>query len=137
MIKNLILLGVSILLINCETTSPVSIKPEIVIEPSEKIIYQPEKSLPTEKVEEVVVNEIQDFTGIENYQQKPVSSIISNYGSFDYSRSEKLFELHRYNVGKCRIFIQNNTLDKKIVSITIFNINDKIVLDYYKKELCI
>ena len=77
MIKNLILLGVSILLINCETTSPVSIKPEIVIEPSEKIIYQPEKSLPTEKVEEVVVNEIQDFTGIENYQQKPVSSIIS------------------------------------------------------------
>ena len=59
MIKNLILLGVSILLISCETTSPISVKPEIVIEPSEKIIYQPEKSLPTEKVEEVVVNEIQ------------------------------------------------------------------------------
>ena len=143
MYKNLILLGVLLALISCETTSPLTKKPEIIKEISEKTIYQPEENLPTENLEDKnidvggeIVSEIQDFTGIENYQQKSITSMISDFGDFDFSKKEKLFELHRYNVGNCRIFIQNNTLDKKIIAITIFHIKEKKTLSSYEQESC-
>ena len=79
---------------------------------------------------------VQDFLGIENYIQKDISSLISTYGNFNFSKKEKIYELHRYNANKCRIFIQNNTSNKKIISITIFHIEEKKVLKNYKKDLC-
>ena len=142
MYKNFVFIGFLLFLVSCETTTPVAEKPKIILEPSEKIIYDPEERLSSEDAEEQAISEdeelieIQDFTGIKNYQLKPLTSVIANYGEFDFSKKEKEFELHRYNIGKCRIFIQSNTLDKKIISITIFNIENKSTLNSYAKDLC-
>ena len=138
MYKNLILLGIFLLLIGCETTTPTTkIKPE----PSEKVIYQPDEDT-TNEIEESLNNEknivieVQDFTGIEDYIQKDISSVLLEYGSFNFSKKEEIYELHRYNADKCRIFIQNNTLNKKVVTITIFHIENKKFLTSYEKNLC-
>lgn len=138
MYKNLILLGIFLLLIGCETTTP---RTKIIPEPSEKVIYQPDEDTTNEIEENLnseknIVTEVQDFTGIENYIQKDISSVLLEYGSFNFSKKEEIYELHRYNADKCRIFIQNNTLNKKVVTITIFHIENKKFLTSYEKNLC-
>lgn len=138
MYKNLILLGIFLLLIGCETTTP---KTKIIPEPSEKVIYQPDEDTTNEIEENLnneknIVIEVEDFTGIEAYIQKDISSILLEYGSFNFSKKEEIYELHRYNADKCRIFIQNNTLNKKVVTITIFHIEKKKFFTSYEKNLC-
>ena len=138
--KNLILKGIFLLLIGCETTAPITKIKEILPEPTEKVIYQPDEntSIANKEVldETEIEIEVQDFLEIENYIQKEISSVISTYGNFNFSKKEEIYELHRYNANKCRIFIQNNTSNKKIISITIFHIEEKKVLKNYKKDLC-
>ena len=136
--KNLILLGIFLLLIGCETTTPTT---QIIPEPSEKVIYQPDEDTTNEIEENLnneknIVIEVEDFTGIEAYIQKDISSILLEYGSFNFSKKEEIYELHRYNADKCRIFIQNNTLNKKVVTITIFHIEKKKFFTSYEKNLC-
>ena len=138
MYKNLILLGIFLLLIGCETTGPST---KIIPELSEKVIYQPDEDIPNEieenlNSEENKVIEVQDFTGIEDYIQKDISSVLLEYGSFNFSKKEEIYELHRYNADKCRIFIQNNTLNKKVVTVTIFHIGNKKFFTSYEKKLC-
>jgi len=138
MYKNLILLGIFLLLIGCETTTPTA---KIIPEPSEKVIYQPDEDTTNEIEENLnsennIIIEMQDFTGIEDYIQKDISSVLLEYGSFNFSKKEEIYELHRYNADKCRIFIQNNTLNKKVVTITIFHIENKKFLTSYEKNLC-
>ena len=136
--KNLILIGIFLFLIGCETTAPITKIKEILPEPTEKVIYQPDEntSIENKEVLDEIEIEIQDFLEIENYIQKDISSVISTYGNFNFSKKEEIYELHRYNANKCRIFIQNNTSNKKIISITIFHIEEKKVLKNYKKDLC-
>jgi len=140
--KNLILIGIFLFLIGCETTAPITKIKEILPEPTEKVIYQPDENTSIENTEVLDETEmeieitVQDFLGIENYIQKDISSLISTYGNFNFSKKEEIYELHRYNANKCRIFIQNNTSNKKIISITIFHIEEKKVLKNYKKDLC-
>lgn len=138
--KNLILKGIFLLLIGCETTAPITKIKEILPEPTEKVIYQPDEntSIANKEVldETEIEIEVQDFLAIENYIQKEISSVISTYGNFNFSKKDEIYELHRYNANKCRIFIQNNTSNKKIISITIFHIEEKKVLKNYKKDLC-
>ena len=138
--KNLILKGIFLLLIGCETTAPITKIKEILPEPTEKVIYQPDEntSIANKEVldETEIEIEVQDFLEIENYIQKEISSVISTYGNFNFSKKDEIYELHRYNANKCRIFIQNNTSNKKIISITIFHIEEKKVLKNYKKDLC-
>jgi len=138
MYKNLILLGIFLLLIGCETITPTA---KIIPEPSEKVIYQPDENTTNEIEENLnseknIAIEMQDFTGIEDYIQKDISSVLLEYGSFNFSKKEEIYELHRYNADKCRIFIQNNTLNKKVVTITIFHIENKKFLTSYEKNLC-
>ena len=138
--KNLILKGIFLLLIGCETTAPITKIKEILPEPTEKVIYQPDENTSIANKEVLDATEIeievQDFLEIENYIQKEISSVISTYGNFNFSKKDEIYELHRYNANKCRIFIQNNTSNKKIISITIFHIEEKKVLKNYKKDLC-
>ena len=136
--KILILIGIFLFLIGCETTAPTTKIKEILPEPTEKVIYQPDENTSIENKELLDETEIeaQDFLEIENYIQKDISSVISTYGNFNFSKKEEIYELHRYNANKCRIFIQNNTFNKKIISITIFHIEEKKVLKTYKKDLC-
>ena len=115
---------------------------KIIPEPSEKVIYQPNEDKTNEIEENLnnekdIVIEVQDFTGIEDYIQKDISSVLLEYGSFNFSKKEEIYELHRYNADKCRIFIQNNTLNKKVVTITIFHIENKKFLTSYEKNLCL
>ena len=138
MYKNLILLGIFLLLIGCETTGPST---KIIPEPSEKVIYQPDEDIPNEIEENLnseknIIIEMQDFTGIEDYIKKDISTVLLEYGSFNFSKKEEIYELHRYNAGKCRIFIQNNTLNKKVVTVTIFDIRNKKFFTSYEKKLC-
>ena len=138
--KNLILIGIFLFLIGCETTAPITNIKEILPEPTEKIIYQPDENTSIENNElldetEIAI-EVQDFLEIENYIQKDVSSVILKYGNFNFSKEEEKYELHRYNANRCRIFIQNSTSNKKIISVTIFHIEEKKVFKTYKKDLC-
>ena len=140
MLKNPIFFGIFLFLISCETTAPITKIKEILPEPTEKIIYQPDENTLTQNQEVLDEKdteiEVQNFLKIENFIQKDISSVISTYGNFNFSKKEEIFELHRYNANKCRIFIQNNTFNKKIISITIFHIEEKKVLKTYKKDLC-
>ena len=140
--KNLILIGIFLFLIGCETTAPITKIKEILPEPTEKVIYQPDENTSIENKEVLDETEmeieiaVQDFLEIENYIQKDISSVVSTYGNFNFSKKEEIYELHRYNANKCRIFIQNNTSNKKVISITIFHIEVKNVLICYKNDLC-
>ena len=141
--KNLILLGIFLFIISCETTAPLTKITEILPEPTEKIIYQPDDNV-SDKSEKVlnkkdtdIANiEVQEFRDIEDYVHKNISSVVLKYGDFNFSKKEEIYELHRYNAVKCRIFIQNSTSNQKIISITIYQIEDKKILSSYEKDLC-
>tara|TARA_Y100000768_G_scaffold382428_1_gene362735 strand:- start:140 stop:553 length:414 start_codon:yes stop_codon:yes gene_type:complete len=133
-----ILLALSILIVSCETTSQ-NEKPKIIPEPKKEIIYNPEKDLITSEddiIEEETQINFKDFTGIKDFQYKQLNSLISKYGDFNFSKFEMYFEFHRYNAGKCRIFIQNNSDDKRIIQITIFNLENKNIYENYSKINC-
>ena len=127
----LFLLGV--LVISCETTSPIT-SPEIIPEPKQKIIYEPKEEV--QVIEEKEERKIKDFTNIKSFEGKQITSLQEQYGDFNFSKLEQTFEFHRYNAGSCRVYIQNYTNNKIIIHITIYNLETKITYDQYQEEVC-
>ena len=127
----LFLLGV--LVISCETTSPIT-SPEIIPEPEQKIIYEPKEEV--QVIEEKEERKIKDFTDIKSFEGKKISSLKKQYGDFNFSKLEQTFGFHRYNAEACRIFIQNYTKNKVIIHITIYNLETKRAYDQYQEEVC-
>ena len=127
----LFLLGV--LVISCETTSPIT-SPKIIPEPEQKIIYEPKEEV--QVIEEKEERKIKDFSNIKSFEGKKITSLQEQYGDFNFSKLEQTFEFHRYNAEKCRIFIQNYTSNKLIVHITIYDLQTESVYDQYDHNLC-
>ena len=131
--KFFILFLLSVLLISCEKTSPIT-SPEIIPEPEQKIIYEPKEEV--QVIEEKEERKIKDFSNIKSFEGKKISSLKEEYGDFNFSKLEQTFEFHRYNDEGCRIFIQNYTNNKIIIHITIYNLDTKRTYDQYQEEVC-
>ena len=123
----------SVLVISCETTSPIT-KPEIIPEPEQKIIYEPKEEV--QVIEEKEERKIKDFSNIKSFEGKKVSSLQEQYGDFNFSKLEQTFEFHRYNAEGCRIFIQNYTSNKLIVHITNYDLETNNVYEQYDEKKC-
>ena len=123
----------SVLVISCETTSPIT-SPEIIPEPEQKIIYEPKEEV--QVIEEKEERKIKDFSNIKSFEGKKVSSLQEQYGDFNFSKLEQTFEFHRYNAEGCRIFIQNYTSNKLIIHITIYDLETNSVYEKYEEEKC-
>ena len=123
----------SVLVISCETTSPIT-SPEIIPEPEQKIIYEPKEEV--QVIEEKEERKIKDFSNIKSFEGKKVSSLQEQYGDFNFSKLEQTFEFHRYNAEGCRIFIQNYTTNKLIIHITIYDLETNNVYEKYEEEKC-
>ena len=123
----------SVLVISCETTSPIT-SPEIIPEPEQKIIYEPKEEV--QVIEEKEERKIKDFTNIKSFEGKKIVSLQERYGDFNFSKLEQIFEFHRYNTGSCRVFIQNYTSNKLIIHITIYDLETNSVYEKYEEEKC-
>ena len=123
----------SVLVISCETTSPIT-SPEIIPEPEQKIIYEPKEEV--QVIEEKEERKIKDFSNIKSFEGKKISSLQEKYGDFNFSKLEQTFEFHRYNAEGCRIFIQNYSSNKIIIHITIYDLQTGNVYDQYDQNLC-
>ena len=131
--KFIILFLLSVLLISCETTSPIT-SPEIIPEPEQKIIYEPKEEV--QVIEEKEERKIKDFANIKSFEGKKITSLKERYGDFNFSKIEQTFEFHRYNAEGCRIFIQNYTSNKLIVHITIYDLETNNVYEQYDEKKC-
>ena len=127
----LFLLGM--LVIGCETTSPIT-SPEIIPEPEQKIIYEPKEEV--QVIEEKEERKIKDFANIKSFEGKKIASLQEQFGDFAFSKLEQTFEFHRYNAGGCRVFIQNYTSNKLIIHVTIYDLKTNSVYEKYKKDKC-
>ena len=127
----LFLLG--IIVISCETTSPIT-TPEIIPEPEQKIIYEPKEEVKV--IEEKEDRKIKSFNNIKSYEGKKISTLLDKYGDFNFSKLEQTFEFHRYNADGCRIFIQNYTSNKLIIHVTIYDLETNSVYEKYEKDKC-
>ena len=127
----LFLLGM--IVISCETTSPITTQ-EIIPEPEQKIIYEPKEEVKV--IEEKEDRKIKSFTNIKSYEGKKISTLLDKYGDFNFSKLEQTFEFHRYNADGCRIFIQNYTSNKLIIHVTIYDLETNSVYEKYKKDKC-
>ena len=123
----------SVLVISCETTSPIT-SPEIIPEPEQKIIYEPKEEV--QVIEEKEERKIKDFSNIKSFEGKKITSLEEQYGDFNFSKLEQTFEFHRYNAGGCRVFIQNYTSNKLIIHITIYDLETNSVYEKYEEEKC-
>ena len=123
----------SVLVISCETTSPIT-SPEIIPEPEQKIIYEPKEEV--QVIDEKEQRKIRDFSNIKSFEGKKISSLQEQYGDFNFSKLEQTFEFHRYNAEGCRIFIQNYTTNKLIIHITIYDLETNNVYEKYEEEKC-
>ena len=123
----------SVLVISCETTSPIT-SPEIIPEPEQKIIYEPKEEV--QVIEEKEERKIKDFSNIKSFEGKKITSLQEQYGDFNFSKLEQTFEFHRYNAGVCRVFIQNYTSNKLIIHITIYDLETNSVYEKYEEEKC-
>ena len=131
--KFFILFLLSVLVISCETTSPIT-SPEIIPEPEQKIIYEPKEEV--QVIEEKEERKIKDFANIKSFEGKKITSLKERYGDFNFSKIEQTFEFHRYNAGSCRVFIQNYTSNKLIIHITIYGLQTNSVYEKYEEEKC-
>lgn len=132
LMRFIILFLLGVLVIGCETTSPIA-SPELIPEPEQKIIYEPKEEVQVIEEEE---RKIKDFANIKSFEGKKVSSLQEKYGDFNFSKLEQTFEFHRYNVGSCRVFIQNYTSNKLIIHITIYDLETNSVYEKYEEEKC-
>ena len=123
----------SVLVISCETTSPIT-SPEIISEPEQKIIYEPKEEV--QVIEEKDERKIKDFSNIKSFEGKTIATLQEQYGDFNFSKLEQTFEFHRYNAGGCRVFIQNYTSNKLIIHITIYDLETNSVYEKYEEEKC-
>ena len=128
--KYFIFISFLIIATSCETTDVEEkvIKPE----PVPKIIYTPEVEGIVEKNNEVV----EHFKGVELFLNKSLNDLILKYGKVDFSKIESVYEFHRYNTDNCRVFIQNRSVDKTIINITIYNYKKNLFIETYSKDLC-
>ena len=112
--KYFIFISFLIIATGCETTDIEEkvIKPE----PVPKIIYTPEEEETGEENNEIV----EHFKGVELFLNKSLNDLILKYGKVDFSKIESVYEFHRFNTDNCRIFIQNRSIDKTIINITIY-----------------
>ena len=122
-----------VLVISCETTSPIT-SPEIIQEPEQKIIYEPKEEF--QVIEEKEERKIKNFANIKSFEGKKITSLKEQYGDFNFSKLEQTFEFHRYNTGGCRVFIQNYTSNKLIIHITIYDLETNSVYEKYEEEKC-
>ena len=129
----IILFLMGVLVISCETTSPIT-SPEIIPEPEQKIIYEPKEEV--QVIEDKEQRKIRDFYNIKSFEGKKISSLQEQYGDFNFSKLEQTFEFHRYNAEGCRIFIQNYTANKLIIHITIYDLETNSVYEKYEEEKC-
>ena len=125
--KFIIIFILSVLIISCETTSPIT-------NPEQKIIYEPKEEV--QVIKEKEERKIKDFSNIKSFEGKKVSSLQEQYGDFNFSKLEQTFEFHRYNAEGCRIFIQNYTANKLIIHITIYDLETNSVYEKYEEEKC-
>ena len=132
LMRFIILFLLGVLVIGCETTSPIA-SPDLIPEPEQKIIYEPKEEVQVIEEEE---RKIKDFANIKSFEGKKVSSLQEKYGDFNFSKLEQTFEFHRYNVGRCRVFIQNYTSNKLIIHITIYDLETNNVYEKYEEEKC-
>ena len=132
LMRFIILFLLGVLVIGCETTSPIA-SPDLIPEPEQKIIYEPKEEVQVIEEEE---RKIKDFANIKSFEGKKVSSLQEKYGDFNFSKLEQTFEFHRYNVGSCRVFIQNYTSNKLIIHITIYDLETNSVYEKYEEEKC-
>ena len=95
------------------------------------VIYEPKNDV---SLEERIV--VKDLSGIETYLNQPLASLKQNYGQPDFTKLELTYEFHRYNANSCRVFIQNNTNDKKIVNITIYNFQKNTFAKKFDINFC-
>ena len=123
----------SVLVISCETTSPIT-SPEIIPEPEQKIIYEPKEEV--QVIEEKEERKIKNFANIKSFEGKKITSLKEQYGDFNFSKLEQTFEFHRYNTRGCRVFIQNYTSNKLIIHITIYDLETNSVYEKYEEEKC-
>ena len=122
-----------VLVIGCETTSPIT-SPKVIPEPEKKVIYEPkEEALVIVENEE---SKVKNFKNIKSFEGKKLTALMDKYGNFNFSKLEQTFEFHRYNAENCRIFIQNYTSNKIIVHITIYNLGTKKTHNQYQEESC-
>ena len=128
--KYFIFISFLIIATGCETTDVEEkvIKPE----PVAKIIYTPEVEEIVEENNEVV----EHFKGVELFLNKSLNDLILKYGKVDFSKIESVYEFHRYNTDNCRIFIQNKSVDKTIINITIYNYKKNLFIEKCSKDLC-
>jgi len=129
----IILFLLGLLVVSCETTSPIT-SPEIIPEPKQKIIYEPKEEV--QVIKEKEERKIKDFANIKSFEGKKIASLQKQYGDFNFSKLEQTFEFHRYNVGDCRVFIQNYTSNKLIIHITIYDLETNSVYEKYEEEKC-
>ena len=127
----LFLLGM--IVISCETTSPITTQ-EIIPEPEQKIIYEPKEEVKV--IEEKEDRKIKSFNNIKSFEGKKISTLLEKYGDFNFSKLEQTFEFHRYNADGCRIFIQNYTSNKLIIHVTIYDLETNSVYEKYEKDKC-
>ena len=128
--KYFIFISFLIIATSCETTDVEEkvIKPE----PVPKIIYTPEVEGIVEENNEIV----EHFKGVEQLLNKSLNDLILKYGKADFSKIESVYEFHRFNTDNCRIFIQNRSVDKTIINITIYNYKKNLFIETYSKDLC-
>ena len=131
--RKISLLLLSLFIISCETTS-IDKKPDIIPELKKEIIYEPKEEIITTNEEPEI--DFKDFSGIEGFQSKKLTSLVSEYGDLNFSKYEKYYEFHRYNAENCRIFVQNNASDKKIIHITVFNFEKNKFYKKYSRDAC-
>ena len=131
--KFIILFLLGVLVIGCETTSPIA-SPDLIPEPEQKIIYEPKEEV--QVIEDKEQRKIRDFFNIKSFEGKKISSLQEQYGDFNFSKLEQTFEFHRYNAEGCRIFIQNYTANKLIIHITIYDLETNSVYEKYEEEKC-
>ena len=129
----IILFILNVLVISCETTSPIT-SPKIIPEPEQKIIYEPKEEV--QIIEEKEQRKIKDFSNIKSFEGKKISSLKEQFGDFNFSKLEQTFEFHRYNAEGCRIFIQNYSNNKIIIHITIYKLETKKTYNQYQEEVC-
>ena len=132
--KYFIFISFLIIATSCETTDVEEkvIKPE----PVPKIIYTPEVEETVEKTVEENDEIVEYFKGVELFLNKSLNDLILKYGKVDFSKIESVYEFHRYNSDNCRVFIQNRSIDKTIINITIYNYKKNLFIETYSKDLC-
>ena len=128
--KYFIFISFLIIATGCETTDVEErvIKPE----PVAKIIYTPEVEETVEENDEIV----EHFKGLELFLNKSLNDLILKYGKVDFSKIESVYEFHRYNTDNCRIFVQNKSIGKTIINITIYNYKNNLFIEKYSKDFC-